>query len=548
MSTQGEKDYYDILEVSRLATPDEIRSARNLKLKFFHPDRYQHDPELRAEAERKTKEINRAYEVLSDPINRSRYDRERGYAPLEETRLAESYDQALLLLSQHKWQGAIGRLEQILAIDPEYRDAARLLQLARAAQQQEAGNSGAPAATTPPSAAGSYCWICGAYGRTWKVTYRQNIGALFVRFHKKLPAELCRSCAGKYFWEYSLTTLFLGWWGVISAIVTPFFLLGNVISYLPSMTRGKRALFLTALIGIPLILCLWSGGAFGRLGDMLAHAFDNTASNPIGRPTHATIPASEKPRPQGGDLTPPPPPPTRTPTRPPPTPGSAGADRVIAFNPGPGANAAYGKATDILGTKNGIEKPDYRGFVQLGKGGSILVAFTDNSIVDTVGDDFWVYGESVGDDYLRVEVSENGWKWYSYQKVSESPAAFDLAKAGFSKVVYVRLTDVQPGTSTGAEVDAVVAFHSGPGVGVGLPTLPGAFARSDLVLREGPSSKMKEVGRVTAPANVDVLGRDKSATWMKIRALLGQTGWCKASELALNVSLSSLAVAAGPPQ
>lgn len=64
------KDYYQILGVSRSASADEIRSAyRKLALKY-HPDR---NPDNK-QAEDKFKEMNEAYQVLSDPQKRTRYD------------------------------------------------------------------------------------------------------------------------------------------------------------------------------------------------------------------------------------------------------------------------------------------------------------------------------------------------------------------------------------------------------------------------------------------------------------------------------------------
>ncbi len=64
------RDYYEVLGVPKTASDDEIKSAFRKMAKLYHPDLHPDDKE----AEAKFKEVNEAYEVLSNADKRAKYD------------------------------------------------------------------------------------------------------------------------------------------------------------------------------------------------------------------------------------------------------------------------------------------------------------------------------------------------------------------------------------------------------------------------------------------------------------------------------------------
>ena len=75
MALDDFKDYFKILGVSRNATDKEIKSAFRKLARKFHPDLHPHDEN----AESEFKEINEAYEILSDEAKKKSYEQHLSY-------------------------------------------------------------------------------------------------------------------------------------------------------------------------------------------------------------------------------------------------------------------------------------------------------------------------------------------------------------------------------------------------------------------------------------------------------------------------------------
>ena len=149
------------------------------------------------------------------------------------------------------------------------------------------------------------------------------------------------------------------------------------------------------------------------------------------------------------------------------------------YNPraggGPVPIAGLQDPTNALGAPNytGIGEPlAGQGVVSLGRGGSLVVQFTDNILTgsDDARPDLAVY-EVGSPEQVRVEVSADGVKYTSVGFASFNNRYIDLDAYGFnslSQLYFVRLTDVanegaQSGDSVGADIDAVGAISSRPG-------------------------------------------------------------------------------------
>ena len=91
------KDYYGILEVNEKASQEIIEKAYKILVKKYHPDIY--SSVEKREAERKLKDINEAYNILSDSFLRSQYDLE-----LQKERLHTQTSQNIARENTQKYQ------------------------------------------------------------------------------------------------------------------------------------------------------------------------------------------------------------------------------------------------------------------------------------------------------------------------------------------------------------------------------------------------------------------------------------------------------------
>jgi molecular chaperone DnaJ len=88
MTKGNQRDYYEVLGVSRTAALDEIKGAYRKAALKWHPDR---NPVNKVEAEAKFRECTEAYSVLSDPQKKQIYDT-YGHAGLSSAGLGQGFD------------------------------------------------------------------------------------------------------------------------------------------------------------------------------------------------------------------------------------------------------------------------------------------------------------------------------------------------------------------------------------------------------------------------------------------------------------------------
>jgi hypothetical protein len=88
-------------------------------------------------------------------------------------------------------------------------------------------------------AKGIICQACGVEAPVKYVEFRQNIGALVIRFSKEVKGNLCKKCIHSNFWSMTLINLSIGWLGYISIVLAPIFSIINIVQYLGALGLEK---------------------------------------------------------------------------------------------------------------------------------------------------------------------------------------------------------------------------------------------------------------------------------------------------------------------
>jgi len=135
------------------------------------------------------------------------------------------------------------------------------------------------------------------------------------------------------------------------------------------------------------------------------------------------------------------------------------ADKVVAFD----SPATTKNMTTYLDQSIGIND---RKSLSLGCGGSVILAFEDNALIDIEGDDLHIYEIGPHVEPTSLSISQDGSNWIDIGRVTGGKSAVDIAPFVSSDLAFrfIKLTDLKSscrGRHAGADIDAVAAIGSG---------------------------------------------------------------------------------------
>jgi len=147
------------------------------------------------------------------------------------------------------------------------------------------------------------------------------------------------------------------------------------------------------------------------------------------------------------------------------------ADSVVQYDPGaPGRGTGDEPSLRFQHPEAALGPPDHKehkGFVSLGKGGSLILKFTNNLLIDGPGPDLMLYEAAPDTESVYVWISLDGVTFQSVGKASRASPLIDIQKAAEAGTAYpfIKLRDdiftgAQSGADLGADIDAVGAIHT----------------------------------------------------------------------------------------
>lgn len=173
------KDYYKILNINRESSQDDIKKAFRKLSKQHHPDK--------GGDEKVFKEMSEAYDTLSDPQKRHKYDHQRqnpfghgGREPNMEDIFNQFFGGQGRRPQQHRRRGTNLNIPLVITLDEVYFESLKKLKYNRKVVCHTCHGSGGEA---------NMCGICKGRGQT-----EQMVGNAFFR---QVVTQTCRACNGK---------------------------------------------------------------------------------------------------------------------------------------------------------------------------------------------------------------------------------------------------------------------------------------------------------------------------------------------------------------
>jgi len=149
------------------------------------------------------------------------------------------------------------------------------------------------------------------------------------------------------------------------------------------------------------------------------------------------------------------------------------ADEIVYYDPGAlGHHTGDEPDTCFQNCSLALGKPDSQGtledsFVSLGKGGTLIVKFSDNVLIDGPGPDLMIFATDPVPEHIKVWISQDGRIFHYVGLVSSINTTLDIQEISEAGGLYpfIKLQDVPDqgelkGSAIGADIDAIGAINT----------------------------------------------------------------------------------------